>query len=95
MKREVAGHLPLDRQGQRKSAHDYNNIFVHHTTKTRKWRVSVDNEFHHITPHNHIGGISETRPVSKACQHVTSVIDSEKTFAPANVSSTSSLHHEA
>ena len=43
----------------------------------RNWRVSFDNEFLHIIPHNCTGGINETRPVSKACQRVTSVFDSK------------------
>ena len=75
--RAVAGHLPLDRQGRRKSAHNYNNSFVHHTTKTRNWRVSVDNDFLHVITKIVSGGTSETRPVSKACQRFTSVIDSK------------------
>ena len=43
----------------------------------RNWRVSFDLEFLHAIPQIVSGGISETRPVSKACQHVTSVIDSK------------------
>ena len=39
--------------------------------------VSVDNEFLHVTLHNQARGITESRPASKACQHVTSVIDSK------------------
>ena len=75
--RAVAGHLPLDRQGQRNSAHNYGISFIVLAMKTRNWCVSVNNEFLHTTPHNHTGGISKTRPVSKACQHVMSVIDSK------------------
>ena len=50
--RKVAGHLPLDRQGQRKSAHHYRIGLQVLAMETRNWRVSVDNEFLHITPHN-------------------------------------------
>ena len=56
---------------------NYNNIFVHHTTKTGNWRVSVDNKFLHVITKIVSGGIGETCPVPKACQRVTSVIDSK------------------
>ena len=71
----VGGHRPLDHQGQRTSAHKYNSNYAQDTTKTRNWPVSVDNEFLHKTLHNHAGGIHDTHPVSKACQHITSVVD--------------------
>ena len=38
------GHLPLDCQGQRKPAHNYNSNCAQDTTKTWNWCVSVDNE---------------------------------------------------
>ena len=46
--RARAGHLPLDRQGQRNSiSHQQNDVTVL-ATKTRNWRVFFDNEFLHV-----------------------------------------------
>ena len=75
MERAVAGHLPLDRQGQRKSAHNHNNKSVQDTTETWNWRVSFDNEFRHVMTKIVSDDIGDSRPVSKACHRVVSVID--------------------
>ena len=75
--RAVAVNLPLDRQGQRKSVYVDKQNPYHSCCYGHNWRVSFDNEFLHITPNNRTGGIRETRPVSKACQRVTSGIDSK------------------
>ena len=75
--RAIAGHLPMDRQGQQNpSSHQQNDVTVL-AKKTQNWRVSVDNEFLHVPAHTHAGGMRESHPVSKACQRVTSAIDSK------------------
>ena len=47
--RAVAGHLPLDRQGQRESSSHQQKKFVPHTMESWNWRASFDFEFLHTT----------------------------------------------
>ena len=60
--RAVAGHLPLDRQEQRKSSsHQQNDVTVL-ATKTRNWRFSFDYEFLHVVRKIRTQELSDYRP---------------------------------
>ena len=53
---------------------DKRNVYDHFCCG-RNWRVCFSWEIVHATPQIVSRGISETRPISQACQRVTSLID--------------------
>ena len=55
----LAGHLPLDRQGQRKSSSQQQNDVTVLATKTRNWHVSFDNECRHVARKINIHELSD------------------------------------